>query len=224
MKYEKCLSCDQLGINCDGPNLLAMETIDLGLWCNELRKNNPGMTYDRVSADTELSKSAVRDFFTGKHDDCSMRTARTLARYITKGKWDDNPCGNLSNSEKAAYEETIRQLKKDVVWHEDKIKVLEDKIKSFEKNAEAMQTLIANTNARATQDKDFLRKQLDERYKFIKRKDKAIVILSVLLGLCVLLIISALVIDRTNSGIGFFWLESLFRPNSINETFQQWRT
>lgn len=217
MKYEKCLSCDQLGQNCDGPNLLAMDTIDLGLWCNELRKDNPGMTYDKISADTELSKSAVRDFLTGKHDDCSMRTARTIARYITKGKWDDNPCGNLTNSEKAAYEERIRQLEKDRVWHEDKIKQLE-------KNAEAMQTLIANTNARATQDKDFLRRQLDERYQFLKRKDKAIVILSVLLALCVLLIITALIIDRTNGEIGFFWLESLFRPNGINEAYNQWIT
>lgn len=217
MKYEKCLSCDQLGITCDGPNLLAMDTVELGLWCNELRKDNPGMTYDKIAAETELSKSAVRDFLTGKHDDCSMRTARTLARYITNGKWDDNPCGNLTNSERAAYEERIKQLEKDKVWHEDKIK-------SLEKQVEAMQTLITNTNARATQDKEFLRKQLNDRYHFLKRKDKCIVILSVLLGLCVLLIITALIIDRTNSGIGFIWLESLFKPHSINEILQHWNT
>lgn len=210
MKYEKCLSCDQLGSTCDGPNLLAMETIDLGLWCNELRKDNPGMTYDKISAETELSKSAVRDFLTGKHEDCSMHTARTIAKYITRGKWDDNPCGNLTNSEKAAYEERIRQLEKDKVWHEDKIKGLE-------KNAEAMQTLITNSNARATQDKDFLRSQ-------IKSKNKTIMILAILLSICLLVIITALIIDRTNSGIGFFWLESLFKPHSITDIFQQWNT
>ncbi len=210
MKYEKCLSCEQLGESCDGPNLLAMDTIDLGLWCNELRKDNHSMTYDKIAAETELSKSAVRDFLTGKHDDCSMRTARTIARYITKGKWDDNPCGNLTNSEKAAYEERIRQLEKDIVWHEDKIQHLE-------KNAESMQTLITNTNARNTQDKDFLRSQ-------IRSKNKAIVILSISLAICLLIIIAALIIDRTNSGIGFFWLESLFKPHGINEMLQQWRT
>lgn len=208
MKYEKCLSCDQLGSTCDGPNLLAMETIDLGLWCNDLRKDNPGMTYDKIAAETELSKSAVRDFLTGKHEDCSMHTARTIAKYITRGKWDDNPCGNLTNSEKAAYEERIRQLEKDKVWHEDKIK-------SLEKNAEAMQTLITNSNARATQDKDFLRSQ-------IKSKNKTIMILAILLSICLLVIITALIIDRTNSGIGFFWLESWLKPHSINEILQQW--
>lgn len=210
MKYEKCLSCEQLGTTCDGPNLLAMETVDLGLWCNELRKDTPGMTYDRIAAETNLSKSAVRDFFVGAHEDCSMRTARTLARYITKGKWDDNPCGNLTNSEKAAYEERIRQLEKDKVWHEDKIK-------SLEKQVESMQTLITNTNTRTTQDKDFLRSQ-------IKSKNRAIVILSISLAVCLLVIITALIIDRTNSGIGFFWLESLFKPHSITDIFQQWNT
>lgn len=210
MKYEKCLSCDQLGASCDGPNLLAMETIDLGLWCNELRKDSPGMTYDKIALDTDLSKSAVRDFLTGKHDDCSMRTARTIARYITKGKWDDNPCGNLTNSEKAAYEEKIRQLENSVVWHEDKIKDLK------EKNA-SLETLVANTNARMTADKDFLRRQLEDRYQFLKRKDKVIVILSVLLALCLLVIIAALVIDRTNGGVGFFWLEGLFRPQGVTD-------
>ena len=210
MKYEKCLSCDQLGTSCDGPNLLAMETIDLGLWCNELRKDTPGMTYDKIAAETELSKSAVRDFLTGKHDDCSMRTARTIAKYITKGKWDDNPCGNLTNSEKAAYEERIRQLEKDKVWHEDKIQHLQKQLAD-------LQTLITNTNTRTTQDKDFLRGQ-------IKSKNKTIVILSVCLAICLLVIITALIIDRTNSGVGFFWLESLFKPHSINEIIQQWRT
>lgn len=210
MKYEKCLSCNQLGAACDGPNLLAMDTVDLGLWCNELRKDIPGATYDKIAAETNLSKSAVRDFLTGKHEDCSIHTARTIAKYITRGKWDDNPCGNLTTAERAAYEEKIRQLEKDIVWHEDKIQ-------NLEKNAEAMQTLITNTNVRNTQDKDFLRGQ-------IKSKNKAIVILSIFLALCLLVIITALIIDRTNSGVGFFWLESLFKPHGINEILQQWRT
>lgn len=209
MKYVKCLSCEQLGVKCDGPNLLAMETVDLGLWCNELRKENPSMTYDKIAADTELSKSTVRDFLIGKHEDCSMHTARTIAKYITNGKWDDNPCGNITNSEKIAYEEKIKQLEGEIKWREDKIQHLT-------KNNESMETLVANSNARHTADKDFLRKQLDDRYQFLKRKDKVIVILSVLLALCVMVIIAALVIDRLNSNIGFFWLEGLLHRETGN--------
>lgn len=209
MKYEKCLHCNQLGTNCDGPNLLLLEEIELGQWLNELRKIR-GLTYDKTQQETGVSKTALYNFLTGAHPNCKLDTVLPLAKKFIGGDCDDNPCGNVTNSEKVAYEERIRQLEKDIIWHEDKIK-------SLEKNAEAMQTLITNTNVRNTQDKDFLRGQ-------IKSKNRAIVILSVSLAVCLLAIITALIIDRTNSGIGFFWLESWFKPHGINEIIQQWRT
>lgn len=213
MKYEKCLTCAQLGKTCDGPNLLILEPEELREWLNTLRKSRPGMTYDRTSAETGVSKTAVYNFLTGAHPDCRLDTVRPITKCYIGGNCGENPCGNVTNSEKAAYEEKIRQLEQSTVWHEDKIKHLQ------ETNA-AMQTLITNTNARATQDKDFLRKQLDARYEFLKRKDKVIVILSVLLALCLLVIIGALIIDRTNSDVGFFWLKSLFKPSGITELIE----
>lgn len=203
MKYEKCLKCAQLGTNCDGPNLLAMDTVELGLWCNELRKMHPGMTYDRIANETGVSKTAVHGFLTGAHEDCSMHTARTVAKHIMGDNWDNNPCGNLTNSEKAAYEEQVEKLKTSIVWHEDKIQDLK------EKNA-SLETLVANTNARMTKDKDFLREQ-------IKSKNKAMVTLTICLAVALLVIIAALVIDRNDPGVGFFWLESLFRPQSVQD-------
>lgn len=210
MKYEKCLKCDQLGKTCDGPNLLAMETVELGLWCDELRKQHPGMTYDRIATDNDISKTAVYNFLKGAHEDCSLHTARTVAKHIMGDNWDNNPCGNVSNSEKAAYEEKIRQLndenqqlKTSVVWHEDKIQDLK------EKNA-SLETLVVNTNARMTQDKDFLRGQ-------IKSKNRAIVILSISLAVVLLLVIAALIVDRIDPSIGFFWLEGLFHPQSVKD-------
>lgn len=220
MKYEKCLSCEQLGKTCDGPNLLAMETVDLGLWCNELRKDS----YEKIAAETELGKTTVSDFLKGKHEDCNMRTARTIAKYVTRGKWDDNPCGNLTTAERAAYEEKIRQFEADIAWRDDKITHLTQQKTD-------MQTLITNTNkrhdeenARHAEELKLLHKQLDDRYYFLKRKDKVIVILSVLLGLSVATIIAALIIDRLNNDMGFFWLESLLKPSGITEIIQQWMT
>lgn len=191
MKYEKCLSCEQLGTTCDGPNLLSMDTVELGQWCNELRKNNPGMTYDRVATDTQLSKSAVRDFLIGSHVDCSMHTARTIAKYITNGKWDDNPCGNVSNNEKAAYEERIKQL-------ETEVDHLDVRLKAVKKTNESLETLVKNNNTRTTQDKEFLRGE-------IKCKNRSIVVLGVLLGISVMFIMASLIIDSINPNLGFFW-------------------
>lgn len=50
-------------------------------------------------------------------------------------------------------------------------------------------------------------KLLDERRDFIYRKDRVIALLAVLLAVCVLVIIAALVIDKTNPDMGFFWLD-----------------
>lgn len=201
MRYEKCLNCKHLGDDCDGANLLIMDTQELREWCEELRKLRPGMTYDKISSITGVSKTAVYNFLHGANTECRIDTARLIAKALIGGNCDDNPCGNVTSSEKAAYEDEIQKLKNSLAWYEDKVKTLQE-------TNEAMQTLITNTNARTTQDKEFLRKQLNDRYDFLKRKDRVITILSVLLALCVLLIITALIIDRTNSGVGFFWLRS----------------
>lgn len=198
MKYEKCLDCKQIGIDCDGPNFLAMDAVELGQWCDEKRKTIPGMTYDRIEAETGISKTAVYNFLKGKHPDCRLETIRPIVKLITGGKWDDNPCGSVTNSEKAAYEERIKELEKlldyEVRWRDEKLKHLEST------NA-SMQTLVTNTNARYTKDKDFLREQ-------IRNRNKAVTVLSVCLGICLLVIIGALVIDKLDPSKGFFWLKS----------------
>lgn len=204
MKYEKCLTCNQLGNTCDGPNLMAMETTELGLWCNELRKHKPGMTYDKIAAETGVSKSAVHGFLNGSHADYRRETFRPIVKYITGGKWDDNPCGNITNAEKAAYEEKIQHLKDEIQWRDDKIHDLAN-------NFESMQTLVKNTNARNTKSQEFLQGQ-------IKSKNKAIIALSICLGISLAVIIAALIVDRLNSGVGFFWLESLLHRSIENGT------
>ena len=196
MRYEKCLTCKQLGAACDGPNLLLLDTLELGEWCNELRKKRPGATFDKTAVETKVSKTAVYNFLTGAHADCRLETARPVARWLIGGDAEGNPCGSVTNSEKAAYEEKIRQLEGEIRWRDDKITHL------TATNA-SMQTLITNTNARTTQDKDFLRSEL-------KRKNKTIAILGSCLGVALLVIIGALIIDRINPEVGFFWLRGLF--------------
>lgn len=189
MKYEKCLSCNDLGTACDGPNFLAMETAEMGHWCNDKRKQIPGMTYDKIAAETGISKSAVYGFLNGTHSDYRIETIRPIVRLITGGKWDDNACGNLSNSEKAKYEENIRHLDTEIKWRDDKIEHI------LSENA-TLREHIADTN-----------KIINDRYEFLKRKDRVIVLLGILLGITLLTIIGALVVDALNPNVGFFWLK-----------------
>ena len=52
-------------------------------------------------------------------------------------------------------------------------------------------------------------RHLSERSNFIRRKDRVITILSVLLGVSVVLIIGALLVDVFNPNVGFFWMEQM---------------
>lgn len=217
MKYEKCLSCNQLGANCDGPNLLMLDGVELGQWMNELRKRRPGMTYDRTSAGAGVSKTAVYNFLTGTHPDCRLDTVRPVAKLLIGGDCDDNPCGNVSNSEKAAYEERIHQYEAEIAWRNDKIQHLSD-------NYNSLTTLVANTNKRHDETKQSYENELAFLRKEIKRKNKFMTAMTILFVLAALYIIAMLIIDRLDPSKGYFWIESLFKPHSINEFLQQWRT
>ena len=50
---------------------------------------------------------------------------------------------------------------------------------------------------------------LKERADFLRRKDRTITILAALLGVSVLAIIGALLVDMLNPEVGFFWLDRL---------------
>lgn len=117
MKFETCLKCEQLGKTCDGPNFLAMEPAELGNWCNEKRKENNWMTYDKIAADTGISKSTVYSFLHGEHSDYRLETVKRIVKYVTGGKWDDNPCGNISNAEREQMKETIRKKEEEIQRH-----------------------------------------------------------------------------------------------------------
>lgn len=209
MKYEKCLSCKQLGAGCDGPNLLLMDTPELAHWLNELRSIR-GASYDKTAADSGVSKTAVYSFLTSSNHECRIDTARLVSKVLIGGNCGENPCGNVTNSEKAAYEEKIRQLEHDIEWHKEKFAYIKEKCAYIETENADLKTLVANSNKHNTDSQNFLRGQ-------IRAKNRVILILSILLGICLATIIAALIIDRTNSGVGFFWLESLFRPQGVKE-------
>ena len=188
MKYAKCLTCKHLGADCDGANLLIMDTPELREWCEELRKIRPGMTYDKLSGITGVSKTAVYNFLHGTGTtECRIDTARLIAKALIGGNVDDNPCGNVTSSEKAAYEEKIRQLEHDIEWYRKEISHYEGEN--------------ADMNSRYTYSRDFLCGQ-------IKAKNKVILALAISLGVCLLAIIAALIIDRLDPSMGFFWLRS----------------
>ena len=219
--YESCISCTKASVSCHGPILQDL-TIDEAIALMKARKKFLSLTNQAVAERSKTPKGTIDGIFAGTHTDLRFETLRPAWNVLFGGYTTDSPCPDLSDSDRAKYEEKIRQLEKEKAWHEDKILHLNQQKEDLLKQKEAMQTLIANTNRRHDEELQALRKLLDERYKFLKRKDKVIIILSVLLGLCVATIFAALIIDRLNNDMGFFWLESILKPSGITEILQKW--
>lgn len=202
MRYEKCLTCPELGKTCDGPNFMAMETQELGEWCKAKLQQRQGITYDRVASETGVSKSTVYGFLNGSHTDYRLDTIRPILKLIIGGNWADSPCGNVNNSEKAKFEETIRQLEREIE-HRDQT------IAHYEKDMEELKVMSRNANSRQSASQEFLRGQ-------IRKKDRVIYILAIALFLVVALIVAALIVDKADPTKGFFWtLSSMLKNEHI---------
>lgn len=198
--YENCLKCDHLGKDCDGPNFIAMEPHQLADWCISRKEQFPHLTFDKISDLTHVSKSTVNGFFNKKHEDYYYNNIRKIVELLLDGEWDDNPCAIPPDTERAELMKKIEHLEETAKWRDEKIADLQNT------NAQ-LQTLVANTNARYTKDKDFLR--------------SIIIVLAICFGICLLVIIGALVIDRLNPDIGFFWLRGWFGDDSgLQTTFR----
>lgn len=207
--YESCVNCPKIGVSCDGPNFVAMSANELIAWC-KARKKHLDLSNQRIAELANVSKGTVDGLLAAAHADFRYETIRPILKVLIGGDWSGDPCPDPTSDERAHYEEKIHQLESEIAWRDDKIKHLTD-------TNESMKTLITNTNKRNKEQTDFLQHA-------IGNKNRTILILAILLALCLGVIIAALIIDRLNSDIGFFWLESLFKPHSINEFFQQWNT
>lgn len=199
--YNKCIDCSFIGKKCDGPNFLAMTTERWCEWCH-LRKEYLGWTNAKVAETAGISKISVDRIMSGNVKDLRNTTMQAVTKALVNGSWGQYPCAMAELSEKEyvdnpAIVEQCKQLQtaldKLTAEHRAEVDTVRAAYhKQIEFNREQMTA------------KD---KLLAERFDFIKRKDRIIAMLCIALAIAVLIIIAALIIDRLNSDIGFFWLE-----------------
>lgn len=100
-------------------------------------------------------------------------------------------------------------LKKEIALLEEKLAEAkaesEKKISHLKTQIEKQDDLIDKLNKILDDRKAFM----DERRDFIYRKDRVIAILGILLAISVIVIFSALIIDKMNPEMGFFWLDGI---------------
>lgn len=206
--YNTCIDCKHIGKNCDGPNFLAMEMTRLSEWCR-LRKeylhdSDQKWTNAFIAEKAAISKISVDRFLSGHVEDLKMSTAARIVRVLVNGSWGQYPCAMVEIADK----ETVYVDNPDL---RDKISKLETQL---EKQEAAHKEIIAEVRSDNQKKINFLKEQVafkdkmfEEHNNFIRRKNWIIQILSSLLGIAVVIIIAALVIDGLNPNIGFFWLQ-----------------
>ncbi len=196
--YNACIRCAHIGITCDGPNFMAMTPERLSEWCrlrkehlNALEHNKWSNAY--IAETASLSKTSVDRFLSGRTDDGKMSTVAPILKTLVNGSWGQYPCAGYSNVNDMSGEcERLRaELEKTSTDSQKTIRFLRDQIVFKEDQMKAKDRL------------------LSERYDFLKRKDRVISVLSILLGVFVVLFILAITIDFMNPDRGFFWLQEV---------------
>lgn len=199
--YNRCITCSSIGIHCDGPNFLAMEMPRLSEWCR-LRKDYlhslaPKWTNAYIAEQAGVSKVSIDRFLSGNVEDIKISTVARILKVLVNGSWGQYPCAMAADEKEPVYMdnpmlvERCERLQADLeaVRADDRQKVdfLKDQLKF-------------NEDQLAEKDK-----LLRERYDFLKRKDRAIIALSIFLGVAVVLILAALIVDFLNPYYGYFW-------------------
>lgn len=191
--YSRCIDCEHIGKKCGGPDFIVMETQKLSEWCrlrkDHLHKQDPKWTNSYVAQQSDVSLATVSRFFAGDIDDIKLSTAARILRVLVNGTWGQYPClmvGNDSADPAEAIE--CQRLREQLEAERAKTNYLKEQV--------------------AFQERQLIQKDevIDERGDFAVKQRNDIRILAVLLGVCVAVIIAALIVDLVNPNVGFFWM------------------
>lgn len=181
--YLECISCPKMGISCDGPNFVAMSATELLEWCKS-RKAHMGLSNGRLAELSGMPKGTIDRLFAGQHVDFRYETIRPLVKALTGGQWSGSPCPDPHDNDTAA---------------------LKEKAERLARNNMLLQAHIDRDNEQHQKELEFLRDQIKHEQANGDGYKRTVIILSIMLGISLLVIIAALIVDRLNPDVGFFW-------------------
>lgn len=197
--YTECINCPKLGDSCDGPNFMGMTASQLLAWCKE-RKNYLHLTNAKLAEMSGMAKGTIDRLLAGEQADFRYESIRPMIKALVGGRFEGNPCPDP-----------------DAHTDEKKIESQQEIIHRLEAENERLRLDAAEAKEDYKQRIEYFKQQM-------KYKQAAIAVLSIFLAICVSVIVAALVIDRLNSDIGFFWIEKMFTDRTSNtfDLFTKW--
>lgn len=180
--YKKCIACPKLGDSCKGPDIKEMTAPEVLEWC-KLRKAQLRLSNAKLADLSGTPKGTLDRVFAGEHPDFKFETIRPVINALIGGSFEPGICPAPPIDEQA--EDTIASLREQ----------LEELKQQHQQNTQ-------ETKEESSVRIDFLKAQL-------KREQRVVAILAIILAFALALIICALIVDKLNSDIGFFWLDDL---------------
>lgn len=204
--YDVCLHCPFISESCDGPNVLAMTNERWVQWANR-RANQMELTRAEIAETSNIPLSTINTVMSGRTKDMRHSTMQAITRVLVGGCWGQYPCHLASLMITGAQLEDESEHAVEITHLREQIALLK----------EEKQNALADSRAKI----DFLKERLEkrdrqiedqnellkERMSLIKKRDWIIIVLVIALLLLLGIIIVALLIDRSDPTIGFFWRE-----------------
>lgn len=192
--YDKCIVCEHLGVCCDGPNFLAMTLERWCEWCR-LRKEYLGLTNEKVAEEANISKvSVTRIMSLSGIKDIHLSTMQAVTRVLVGGTWGQYPCPLDTVS-----------IPTDCALLQAELDRANERYQSARASIDHLKAQVA-FNEKQIDSKD---QQLKENDAVIRSARRVSAFLATMLGMSLFVILTALVIDRQNDHIGYFWINGM---------------
>lgn len=189
---ENCANCHDESMPCLG--MLVFMEADARLDLYRKWKKDSDYSNIHIAEESGLSEVSVSRFFAGHTKDTKVSTLIDILRVLLRARFENckkHGGKSFPPDQTAAVEEIKARMQEQ---HDADRKII-DYLKAEVEKRDA-QLLVKD-------------RHLSERANFIYRKDRVITILSVLLGISVIMILSALLVDMFNPNVGFFWMEQM---------------
>ena len=207
--YNVCLDCDFLKHTCDGPNMLAMDYPRWVEWANA-RAKQLRLTRAQIAERSNLPKSTLDSILSGRTQDIRASTMRAITQVLVGGCWGKYPChlaALIMSGEEVKVDERIEELKHKLdsaINDNHSLRAqLETVNNTARKELEAVRDDDQRKVAYLKERMNVLDEQIKEKDASIRRKERTIAALCVVVALLGSFIIGALIYDKIHPDVGW---------------------
>lgn len=186
--YNKCITCEHLGVRCDGPNFLAMSIERWCEWCR-LRKLYLNVSSAEIADRAGVSKISVDRVMSGNCGDVRVSTMQLITKALVNGSWGQYPCA--SPEPEIIYRDNPEMVQQLMNLHQERERLYD----ISERREAAHKAALQEATDKAERD-------AQRRVNYLKG---IIRVLSVICVVLLVVVIAALVIDATTPNLGYFW-------------------